>query len=372
MAQDRRGIWYEATFFDGVTPVDQAATFRVEDDTTRIVIHVGDASLNWPLSDLRAPAHRADEAPLVLNCGYKDARLVVRDPDGQAVLERLAHRLRKAPPVASRLRYLAWGTAAIASVFLSYFVLLPRMSAALTLALPQETADELAENALSMLREYYASDDGEPARICSTPAGDAALVKLMDRLIGDIELPHGFNATVIDASPMNAMGQPGGQMTLMNGIFRIAETPEQLAGALAHELGHLYHEHATTRTLRRSASTGILELTMGEFTGGEVVAGLSQRLIFAEYSRENERIADEFAREVLVREGIPLSAMSELFAVLMMFETERTGVAKYLETHPGFGERIAATNMATGMKPAAAAEPLLTEDEWSALRSICE
>ncbi len=362
-----------AVFYDGKRPVAQDVVFAIPNDGAEYLTFRDDQSREtlWPLADLRGQRDRPARAGMEIRRLDSDELLYFEEKEAMDQLVDLCPDLFASSALANPRRYSAWIVASLASILFSYFLLLPQMSAALISTMPIETANSLGDVRLRMLRERYSSEDGVPARVCSTEEGDRAFELLLERLLGDVDLPYPLRPTVLDIGDMNAVAQPGGRLTVMKGIFKAAETPEQLAGALAHEIGHLYYRHGTTRALREAASTGILDAVLGSVGVNKIVEGLSEQMIFSSYRRDIEREADLFAHEVLRRQGIPLTAMTDLFTVMSMFENEQTGVMKYLRTHPGFGERITAAEGSLQAESTLAPVPLLSDEEWTALRNIC-
>ncbi|MEM9812055.1 MAG: M48 family metallopeptidase, partial [Pseudomonadota bacterium] len=185
-----------------------------------------------------------------------------------------------------------------------------------------------------------------------------------------IDIRYDLQFTVVDYGGLNAISMPGGRILIMNGIFQAAETAEELASVVAHELGHSYHRHATTRALREAAAQGLPELLIGNFPGGDQVLEVIRRLTQARYKRSIEIEADVFAHERLRDAGIPVSAMATLFVKMSLFEREQLGLASHLQTHPSFADRIAAAEAAdAGGVPGA---ELLSAAEWTALRTVCD
>jgi len=111
----------------------------------------------------------------------------------------------------------------------------------------------------------------------------------------------------------------------------MCETPEELIGAVAHEVGHLKHNHINEQLIK---SLGIELLFSGSNTSlGEVTQLLTQ----SAFSRENEIEADEYAINKLIELEISPNYLAKLFKKLY---TETSMVPDFLNTHPGLNERI--------------------------------
>ena len=170
---------------------------------------------------------------------------------------------------------------------------------------------------------------------------------------------------------INAFALPGGYVVFFDGLIQAAGSPDEVAAVFAHEIGHVAARDPTRIALRTAGSVGVLGLLFGDFAGGAVVLFLANRLVQAEYTQDAEASADAFAHERLRDAGLPPSALAGLFRTLRKEYGDSDGIAAHFVSHPALGDRIAAAEAATeGM--AATLVPSLTEDEWRALRGICD
>jgi Zn-dependent protease with chaperone function len=120
----------------------------------------------------------------------------------------------------------------------------------------------------------------------------------------------------------------------------------QLAGVLAHEIGHIQGRHSVRAMARSSLTTAASAALFGDFSA--VAAGLPAVLLNMRYSREMESDADNYAISLLGANGISTAPLADLFDAL---EKEReddpahrlprwlaAGVA-YMDSHPASAER---------------------------------
>ena len=208
-------------------------------------------------------------------------------------------------------------------------------------------------------------------RLCSTPEGDAALAKLLNAVDPS---DRQVRAGIANIDMVNAVALPGGQVLLFDGLVQQAESPEELAGVLGHEVGHVRERHVMTALLRQF---GLSILLSGANSGfGDTVFGLAAM----GYSRDAEREADEFARERLAQSNIsPLGAaefferMAEESSVDADADTDADSgpdIAGWIASHPSAGERARAYRDAA--KDGANYNPILTPVEFEALKGLCE
>lgn len=88
---------------------------------------------------------------------------------------------------------------------------------------------------------------GKAAKLCTAPAGSAALQKLVAPYLAVAQTPLPVTIEVVDVGVPNAFALPGGHILVLRGLIDKVETPEQLAGVIAHELGHVAHRDGRPR-----------------------------------------------------------------------------------------------------------------------------
>lgn len=198
-------------------------------------------------------------------------------------------------------------------------------------------------------------------RLCSTPAGDAALAKLLDK-VDPAEIQ--VRAGIANIDMVNAVALPGGQVLLFDGLVQDAETPEELAGVLGHEVGHVRERHVMTALLRQFGLS--ILLSGANTTVGDTMFGLAAM----GYSRDAEREADEYSRDRMAESRIsPLGAAKFFERLGSDSESEGNPVIGWVSSHPDPSERATAYRAAARGKTF---EPVLSEAEFEALKSMCE
>ena len=147
-----------------------------------------------------------------------------------------------------------------------------------------------------------------------------------NRLAKVSELPDlKFTFTVLDSDVVNAFALPGGYVYVTRGLLALAENEAELAGVLAHEIGHVTARHTAQRATRQTygqIGTGLATLAgailMGD-TGaqlGQQLAGAGAQAWVAGYSREQEFQADELGVRYLARAGYDPQAMATFLEAL--------------------------------------------------------
>jgi len=196
-------------------------------------------------------------------------------------------------------------------------------------------------------------------RTCTAAAGSAALGKLAGRLgAKDMDI------RVVDIPIVNAVTLPGGHILIFEGLLDEAESPDEVAGVLAHEMGHVKNRDVLESLVRQLGLSMVLAGADGN------VGGYTNALLSAGYSRATEGRADNFALDRLHEVAVPTAATAGFFRRLSQVEVslgEAGTLLGYISSHPLSADRMKLFEQ--GAKPGATAS--LDAAEWAALRGIC-
>ena len=194
---------------------------------------------------------------------------------------------------------------------------------------------------------------------CREPRAQRALDDLAHRLS---PASRPIRVTVVDIPVVNAVALPGGRILIFNRLIAEAKSPDEVAGVLAHEIGHVEHRHVLVALLRRFG----IGLLLG--TGGSG-AEYGQALLESRYSRAAESQADDYSIAHLTAARISPAGTAALFARLGREEAATPGIFVYLASHPPTAERQ--RRFAAAGKRLATPAPALDAPQWAAVRAIC-
>jgi len=203
-------------------------------------------------------------------------------------------------------------------------------------------------------------------KTCSNAAGQAAFVKLVNTLREAAGLDPSIQTAVLATPVPNAFALPGGRVYLFNGLLAKAENPDEIAGVLAHELGHLRHRDGTRNLIYNGGTSFLIGLLFGDITGSGAVIFASRSLVTASYSREAEQNADNFSIDVMHRLGRPTKPMGEL--LFRVTGKQGDSSLSILASHPMTEDRL--KRMSEENRPPSG-PPLLSAEEWTSLKAIC-
>jgi Zn-dependent protease with chaperone function len=204
------------------------------------------------------------------------------------------------------------------------------------------------------------------ARNCDHGSGQLAFAKLVNAIREAAGMDTSVQTTVLATPIPNALALPGGKVYLFSGLLAKAENADEIAGVLAHELGHLKHRDSTRHLIYNGGTSFLIGLLFGDITGSGVLIFASRSLVSASYSREAEENADTFSIDVMHKLGRSPKAMGELMFRVTGKEVDKT--LSILSSHPLTEDRLA--RMSREDRPASG-RPLLTAEEWRSLKSIC-
>lgn len=156
-----------------------------------------------------------------------------------------------------------------------------------------------------------------------------------------------YTVKVIDEDKVNAISLPGGYVYIYKGLIDKAKSDDEIAGVLAHEVGHIAARHSIKRL---QASYGYALLSLGAAVGtqnGNVVQGINAAFMsaFTEYSLQDEFEADRLGVKYLTKAKYDPKAMKSMLAILKK-EEDKAPIREisYWRTHPYLTERIATVN----------------------------
>lgn len=357
---------YRGHIFDGETARRHEATIRFGRDA--LEIEFADGTVNWPYDEVRqaAPPVPGEAVRLVRASGGVE-RLVVDGSEFLAALRNRCPGLNEHPGGGTRRARIAmWfgivvGLVLIAAGTVHYF---PPLAARL---IPAKWERALGARAIDQVISVFAAMGDGKAGKCESNAGSGALERLVGKLEAKTESPHPFQVSVANIKIVNAIAAPGGHIALFRGLIDQADSPDEVAGVLAHEMGHVVALHATEAMVRNIGLTALLDALTGNMAGSEVLAPMAGAALGASYSRGAEEEADALGLAILRRAGIAPFGMAAFFERMAAKGKELPGLLKYLSSHPSNEARARlARAQATD-----AHQPALSPRDWDDLRNIC-
>jgi predicted Zn-dependent protease len=162
--------------------------------------------------------------------------------------------------------------------------------------------------------------------------------------------PFEFRFSIVDSDAINAFATPGGYIYINKGLILVSENEAELAGVMAHEIGHAIGRHVAS-IIEKSQKLNIATLAAiiaGAFLGGggEATAAIAafsvagSSSLTLKFMREHEEEADRLGISYLVSAGYYPAAMVDFLKIMKQYEFLSKTMPSYLQTHPGTDDRI--------------------------------
>lgn len=143
---------------------------------------------------------------------------------------------------------------------------------------------------------------------------------------------------ILKSADVNAFALPGGHLVVLSGLINDADSPEALAGVLAHEIAHIERKHVSKRLVKELGMTALAGMASGG-AGGEVVRQAVKTLSSSAFDRKMEKEADLKSVDYMVNAEIDPIPFSELMDHFAEDQPELLSDLSWLSTHPDSKER---------------------------------
>ncbi|MDE2446969.1 MAG: M48 family metallopeptidase [Alphaproteobacteria bacterium] len=356
-----------AQFYDGQTARMQVV--NVTENGTSISFSGPETSYtNWTIKGLHAIDPAVDGQPYRLTHEDKPgARLIIRDQAFISALISKSSHLRGGYSARDIGHIIGWTVGGLAAVLVTGY---------LTMTLLPEKAAHMLPNAWkARVGKQMETAMVEGAKLCRSPKGDEALAAMIGNLAeGTPDLPP-ISVHIYDMNVLNAFAVSGGNIILTRELIDKADGPDELAGVLAHEIGHVAHLDPEAQLVRLTGLQVLTSVFTGS-NGGDMTTNLAFLATVLKFTREAEAKADAYARETMIKARINPLALKTFFEKILKLEGDKksgnaalTGLGGLFSTHPGTENRIKEIQP---LPAGVVARPSLTDEQWKALKDICK
>lgn len=358
-------------YFDGVTSVRRDVVVALAPSSLRISAEDGRLLAEWPYDDIEELAAPDDVLRLGRHGSTTLARLEIFDAGFGAEIDTRASLVDRTGSLQrrQRVRVIGWTVAATASLVLVAWFGVPAIAARLTPLLPPAAERKLGDAVNMQVRGMLDSHKAGASFDCGTAAtetaGRAALDKMLRRLEAAAALALPLRANVVRRDEANAVALPGGQVYVFRGLIAKADTADEVAGVIAHEIGHVAHRDGTKAVLQGAGLSFLFGMLLGDFVGGGAVVFAAKTVLQSSYSRDAEAEADAYGADLMNKAGGDAHALATML--------DKVGGATepgmtILLNHPETKARVAAINKLAATRPSTS---FLDAGEWAALKTIC-
>ncbi|MDP3547143.1 MAG: M48 family metallopeptidase [Phreatobacter sp.] len=361
-----------AIYYDGIVSLRHAVEVSLHPEGLAIFSAEGAVIATWPYAAIRriegfrgaglAVTRQQDPGSTT------EPRLEIADPAFAAELAARAPLTLTGSAASSKERrsVVVWAIAAVISLLgLAYFGL-PAIAGRIAPLVPASVEMRLGASMDPQIRREFGGPGG--MKTCSAPAGVAALNELVSRYEQHANLHVPLRVVVIDHSMVNAFALPGGYVYIMRGLIARARGPDEVAGVLGHEIGHVRYRHGLQSAIQSGGLGFLLGTVFGDFAGGTAILLASRTLLSSAFSREAEREADTFGVDLMLKAGGNPEGLAGFFR--SAGGGGPPGALSWITSHPASAEREEAIRRMARDRPIVA--PALSPAQWQALREICQ
>jgi predicted Zn-dependent protease len=358
-------------FFDGRTNARQAVAVALGPDAVEISTPAAGLLAAWRFAEIVAFARREGVLRIGQAHSKVPARLEIRDA---AFASELMGRAKASDRSGltdrrTRTKVVLWSVAAVASLVGCAIWGVPYFADRVAPHLPLAVETRLGDAVDAQIRRVLdTGKDGKPFVCGTTPeseASRAALARLVATLESAAALALPLRVTAVRRVEANAVALPGGRIYLFEGLLAKANSVDEVAGVLGHEIGHVAHRDGTKSVLRAGGLGLLFGMVLGDFSGGGAIVLAAKVVLQSSTSRETEAAADDYGARLIASVGGDPRALG---AFLLRLSGKGGGIPHFLLSHPEGKERADAIDR---IERAAVTSPLLTEQEWAALKKIC-
>lgn len=200
---------------------------------------------------------------------------------------------------------------------------------------------------IAMGRSYAQQVEGS-SKLIKDPVITEYVNRVGQNIVRNSDALVPFTIKIIDTDDINAFALPGGYFYVDSGLILAADSEAELAGVMAHEIGHVAACHAA-REMSRGQLMNLASIPL-IFVGGGIgyaiqnVAGLAMPMGFLKFTRTFESEADFLGVQYMYKAGYDPQALTAFFEKVKALEKHKPGsLAKAFDTHPQTPDRIEKT-----------------------------
>ena len=202
--------------------------------------------------------------------------------------------------------------------------------------------------------QQFAQQVEQTSHLITDPVVNEYVNRLGQNLARNSDTKLPFTIKILDVEEPNAFALPGGYMFVNAGTILMADDESELAGVMAHEIGHVAACHAAREATRGTfASLAMIPVVI--LTGGLAGLGVNEAAnfgipaVFSKFGRNFEAQADYLGIQYAYKSGYDPNGMINFFEKLQTLEKRRPGAAmKLYGDHPQTPDRIAKSQEESG------------------------
>jgi predicted Zn-dependent protease len=193
--------------------------------------------------------------------------------------------------------------------------------------------------------KQYSMEIEHTIKLVNDPVVNEYVNRITQNIVKNSDAKVPFTVRVIDSDEINAMALPGGFMYVNSGLILAADEEAEVAGVIAHEVGHVCAHHVAREITRSNyAQIAMIPLLfIGGWTGYGIYEGanIGIPLTFLQFQRGFEAQADYLGLQYMYKAGYDPEAFISFFEKYNALIKQKPNlISKAFETHPPTPERI--------------------------------
>ena len=371
-----RKLQFAGSLFDGRS--SQKHLVDVELTPQEIILKApGDKPIRWAYPQLR---WAADTSPFhIEHCAEGDEgleTLVVDDPDFYRSVLEIAPKSFSSRENESKFNWKLYSVGILVLIFSAYVFIK---------TVPSFLADQMVEKIPIEWEVTVGQSILKILPVAQKP--DPEVLKVLQDTVDFLKQslpgnPYDLKVYILPVEQVNALALPGGPIVIFEGLIDKAESPEELAGVLAHEIQHILLRHSTRGILRNLAKSMLVTLFLGDVNSVmEGIVQLAGQLETLGLSREMEAEADQKGMELILAANINPHGMIRIFKKLMQEDfsqkklpkgkpvSEENDLSSYFSTHPSSQNRLARLEKQMRSHENRIWTPLFPNLDWNEIKS---
>ena len=371
-----RKLQFAGSLFDGRS--SQKHLVDVELTPQEIILKApGDKPIRWAYPQLR---WAADTSPFhIEHCAEGDEgleTLVVDDPDFYRSVLEIAPKSFSSRENESKFNWKLYSVGILVLIFSAYVFIK---------TVPSFLADQMVEKIPIEWEVTVGQSILKMLPVAQKP--DPEVLKVLQDTVDFLKQslpgnPYDLKVYILPVEQVNALALPGGPIVIFEGLIDKAESPEELAGVLAHEIQHILLRHSTRGILRNLAKSMLVTLFLGDVNSVmEGIIQLAGQLETLGLSREMEAEADQKGMELILAANIDPHGMIRIFKKLMQEDfsqkklpkgkpvSEENDLSSYFSTHPSSQNRLARLEKQMRSHENRIWTPLFPNLDWNEIKS---
>lgn len=371
-----RKLQFAGSLFDGRS--SQKHLVDVELTPQEIILKApGDKPIRWAYPQLR---WAADTSPFhIEHCAEGDEgleTLVVDDPDFYRSVLEIAPKSFSSRENESKFNWRPYSVGILVLIFSAYVFIK---------TVPSFLADQMVEKIPIEWEVTVGQSILKMLPVAQKP--DPEVLKVLQDTVDFLKQslpgnPYDLKVYILPVEQVNALALPGGPIVIFEGLIDKAESPEELAGVLAHEIQHILLRHSTRGILRNLAKSMLVTLFLGDVNSVmEGIVQLAGQLETLGLSREMEAEADQKGMELILAANIDPHGMIRIFKKLMQEDfsqkklpkgkpvSEENDLSSYFSTHPSSQNRLARLEKQMRSHENRIWTPLFPNLDWNEIKS---